>query len=170
MNDQKTTAPTMNALNRALLRTLTKSAEAADIIADRIEELCAENRASKLREAELAKALRKAEPWLRGMRDLMDHGEALECNREEQPVLAAFVREVQAALPHYALDESWRVIAKSTPGVSGLSALDFTRLRDWFADPQRKSAMLAFTAGPARDAAAAFESAGKPDADGKAIS
>lgn len=52
-----------------------------------------------------------------------------------------------------------RDAAKSTPGESGLSALDFTRLRDWFADPQRKPAILAFTAGPARDAAAAFESA-----------
>lgn len=43
--------------------------------------------------------------------------------------------------------------------MSTISEIDFTRLRDWFADPQRQPANLAFTAGPARDAAYAFEAA-----------
>jgi hypothetical protein len=38
-----------------------------------------------------------------------------------------------------------------------LSGNDWMKLRDWFADPARKRANSAFTAGAARDAATAFE-------------
>lgn len=41
-----------------------------------------------------------------------------------------------------------------------LSGNEWLKLRDWFANPDRKRANLAFTAGAARDAATAFESAG----------
>lgn len=40
-----------------------------------------------------------------------------------------------------------------------LSAYDFDRLVSWFRDPHRQPAHLAFTAGAARDAATAFETA-----------
>jgi hypothetical protein len=45
-----------------------------------------------------------------------------------------------------------------------ITASEWKRLRDWFADPQRKPANTAFTAGAARDAATAFESARCPNA------
>ena len=47
--------------------------------------------------------------------------------------------------------------------VDKLSLPDWMRLRDWFADPNRKPANIAFTAGAARDAATAFEASGLPD-------
>jgi hypothetical protein len=40
-----------------------------------------------------------------------------------------------------------------------LSGNEWLKLRDWFADPARKRATSAFTAGAARDAATAFEAA-----------
>lgn len=43
--------------------------------------------------------------------------------------------------------------------VDTFSADEWIRLRDWMADPARRPANSAFTAGPARDAATAFESA-----------
>lgn len=39
----------------------------------------------------------------------------------------------------------------------GLSAFDYERLVEWMADPNRRPAQTAFTAGAARDAARAFE-------------
>ncbi len=53
-------------------------------------------------------------------------------------------------------------IAALDPNVlhsEGLSTLDFVRLQAWFASNPRKPAMLAFTAGAARDAAFAFDGA-----------
>lgn len=47
----------------------------------------------------------------------------------------------------------------NTPAYQSLSADDFVRLRDWMADKNRSKASIAFTAGPAREAAYAFESA-----------
>lgn len=43
--------------------------------------------------------------------------------------------------------------------VDTFSSDEWIRLRDWMADPARRPANSAFTAGPARDAATAFESA-----------
>lgn len=40
---------------------------------------------------------------------------------------------------------------------SGLSPFDYRALVDWMKDPNRKEAIHAFTAGPARDAGRAFE-------------
>jgi len=41
-----------------------------------------------------------------------------------------------------------------------MSPEDWVRLRDWFRNPNRYGANVAFTAGDARDAATAFESSG----------
>lgn len=44
---------------------------------------------------------------------------------------------------------------------NGLSPGDYRKLAAWFADPKRKPALTAFTAGAARDAASAFEAANR---------
>lgn len=45
------------------------------------------------------------------------------------------------------------------PTFQSMSVEDWIRLRDWMADPDRRKANSAFTAGPAREAAYAFEMA-----------